>query len=382
MLLERFRTVTLKRSNWSKARRLSRKLREEVGLDPLVTVEQARLTYVSDQAPGLRRQRRGAGFRYLDPHGRTVRDAATLARIRSLAIPPAWTEVWICMSPSGHLQSTGRDARGRKQYRYHARWREVRDETKYARLALFGAALPRIRRRVARDLKVPGLPRRKVLALLIRLLETTLIRVGNEEYVRSNGSFGLTTLRDKHADVNGSTVRFRFRGKSGKVHEVDLNDRRLAGLVKRCQELPGHELFQYLDEEGQTRTVGSADVNEYLREISGQDFTAKDFRTWAGTMLAAETLLGGGQRAARRGRKAVTSAVQCVAARLGNTVAVCRKCYIHPAIFECFLAGTLAGELNWHCQKRTAALPSREAEAALLKFLMTAAGSTSRRNAG
>ena len=374
--------MTLKRSNWSKARRLSRKLREEVGLDPLVTVEQARLTYVSDQAPGLRRQRRGAGFRYLDPHGRTVRDAATLARIRSLAIPPAWTEVWICMSPSGHLQSTGRDARGRKQYRYHARWREVRDETKYARLALFGAALPRIRRRVARDLKVPGLPRRKVSALLIRLLETTLIRVGNEEYVRSNGSFGLTTLRDKHADVNGSTVRFRFRGKSGKVHEVDLNDRRLAGLVKRCQELPGHELFQYLDEEGQTRTVGSADVNEYLREISGQDFTAKDFRTWAGTMLAAETLLGGGQRAARRGRKAVTSAVQCVAARLGNTVAVCRKCYIHPAIFEGFLAGTLASEVSCLRQPRTAVLPSREAEAALLKFLMTAAGSTSRRNAG
>jgi DNA topoisomerase-1 len=356
--------VAGKRASWSQAERLSQQLAQAVGLESPQVAAAARLTYVSDQVPGIYRRRHGSHFRYVDSQGRSVRDAATLERIRSIAIPPAWTDVWICPSDSGHLQATGRDARGRKQYRYHARWRELRDQSKYARLSLFGAALPRIRRQVARDLKLPGMPRRKVLALLVRLLETTLIRVGNEEYARSNGSFGLTTFRDQHAHINGYTVRFRFRGKSGKLHEVGLADRRLAALVKRCQDMPGHELFQYIDEQGEVCAVGSADVNDYLREASGDDFTAKDFRTWAGTLLAATTLAKGGPRAARGGRKAVVRAIQAVSERLGNTVAVCRKCYIHPAIFERYSDGRLASELA--C---LASGEARMAETALRKFL-------------
>lgn len=276
-----------------------------------------------------------------------MRDPAALARIRSLAVPPAWTEVWICPVAEGHLQATGRDARGRKQYRYHRRWREVRDEVKYARMIEFAHALPRIRHRVRRDLARHGLPREKVLAAVVRLLETTLIRVGNDEYARQNHSFGLTTICNRHAQVRGGTIHFDFRGKSGVEHEIDISDRRLAAIVRKCQHLPGQELFAYLDEEGEPRDIGSSDVNDYLREISGQDFTAKDFRTWAGTALAAAALQEfedfDSQAAAKRN---VTRAIERVARRLGNTQAVCRKCYIHPAVIDAYFDRTLAATLK------------------------------------
>jgi DNA topoisomerase-1 len=368
------------RSGKSASASLSRRFIAAAGLvdDPLQAARQVSLRYVTDQAPGLRRQRSGRGFRYVDAEGKTIRDAATLARIHSLAIPPAWTQVWICTLSEGHLQSTGRDARGRKQYRYHPRWRVVRDEAKYARLAQFGAVLPRIRRRVARDLALPGLPRNKVLALLVQLLEMTLIRVGNEEYARANGSFGLTTMRNQHARVSGSTVRFRFRGKSGKLHEVDLEDPRLARLVRRCQELPGHELFQYVDEAGEVHPIGSTDVNDYLREITGQQFTAKDFRTWAGTLLAAHTLIERDRKhPERRTRRAVNQAVREVAQRLGNTMAVCRKCYIHPVVVEGYLAGTL----SCHCEVAVKPKSNLRAEEAFLLSYLTVAAGPSKRHA-
>jgi DNA topoisomerase-1 len=257
-------------------------------------------------------------------------------------IPPAWTGVWICPDPRGHLQATGRDARGRKQYRYHARWRQVRDEDKYGRLAEFGRALPAIRRRIARDLRRPGLPREKVLAAVVKLLETTFIRVGNDEYARDNRSYGLTTMRDAHVRVSGSTVHFIFRGKSGVRHELELDDRRLARIVKQCRDLPGQELFQYLDERGAVVDIGSADVNAYLKDITGTDFTSKDFRTWAGTVLAA-TLLRDEEPSvtATAGKRAVVRAIDEVARRLGNTRAVCRKCYVHPAVIDAYLDGTI-----------------------------------------
>ena len=271
-----------------------------------------------------------------------MRDGETLARNRSLAITPAWTDVWVCPVENGHLQATGRDARGRKQYRYHPRWRQVRDETKYSRMIEFARTLPRIRRRVRRDLKLPGLPRRKVLAAIVRLLETTLIRVGNDEYAKGNHSFGLTTIRNRHVRVRRGRVHFDFRGKSGVEHEINLYDPRLARIVRKCQDLPGQELFAYLGDDGEVHDVGSSDVNDYLREISGCDFTAKDFRTWAGTALAAEALKEftefDSQAAAKRN---ITSAIERVAQRLGNTKAVCRKCYIHPAIIDAYLDRTL-----------------------------------------
>ncbi len=274
---------------------------------------------------------------------RPVRDPATLARIRSLAIPPAWNDVWICPSPDGHLQATGRDARGRKQYRYHPRWRALRDDTKYARMIDFARALPKIRRRTRRDLKRRGMPREKVLAAVVRLLESTLIRVGNDEYARDNHSYGLTTIRNHHAAVRGSKVHFDFRGKSGVEHEIDIDDPRLAKVVRRCQDLPGQELFAYEGDDGQVHDVGSSDVNDYLREMTGQDFTAKDFRTWAGTALAAQALREfedfDSQAAAKRN---ITRAIEHVAQRLGNTKTVCRKCYIHPAIFDAYLDRSLA----------------------------------------
>src|SRR5881396_2020055 len=250
----------------------------------------ARLRYVSDARPGIQRIRVGRGFKYSSADGTEVTDPQALQRIRSIAIPPAWMDVWICPTATGHIQAVGRDARGRKQYRYHSRWREVRDQTKYARLIEFGRALPRIRKRVEQDLGRAGLPREKVLAAVLRLLETTLIRVGNEEYARHNHSYGLTTLRSQHVTIDGTRLRFEFRGKGGKRHAVALTDRRLARVVRRCQELPGHELFQYLDDEGNRQSIDSADVNAYLREIGGDDFTAKDFRTWGGTVLAAFAL--------------------------------------------------------------------------------------------
>jgi DNA topoisomerase-1 len=305
------------------------------------SAQAAGLRYVCDaRTPGIRRIGRHNRFRYVDPHGRTVADAAEIRRIKSLAIPPAWTDVWICLDPHGHLQATGRDARRRKQYRYHPRWREVRDEVKYARLIAFARALPRIRERAAADLRKAGLPRDKVLAAVVQLLEKTLIRVGNDEYAKANGSIGLTTMRDQHAKVNGSTVRFEFRGKSGIQRAVNLHDARLARIIKACRDLPGYELFQYVDDERKRQVIDSADVNAYLREIAGDDFTAKDFRTWAGTMLAAGELATAGRfSSAAEGKRKIVRAVEAVARRLGNTRAVCRKSYIHPAIFDAYLEG-------------------------------------------
>src|SRR2546423_1625725 len=259
-------------------------------LDPVIVAKAAGLRYVSDASPGIRRKRAGKNFSYIGLDGKPIHDQDELHRIRSLGIPPAWTDVWICPQPNGHIQATGRDAKGRKQYRYHPRWRAVRDETKYSRLIAFGEALPTIRARVEHDLGLPGLPREKVLATVVRLLETTLIRVGNEEYARQNRSYGLTTLRNRHVDVRGTELRFHFRGKSGKEHEVALHDRRLARVMRRLQELPGQELFQYVDEDGTRASIDSDDVNAYLREIAGEDFSAKDFRTWAGTVLCAVAL--------------------------------------------------------------------------------------------
>jgi DNA topoisomerase-1 len=317
------------------------------GTEPLEAATSAGLRYVSDAAPGIRREANGDGFRYRDPKGNEISDETTLARIRSLAIPPAYTDVWICADPRGHLQATGRDGRGRKQYRYHPRWHSVRDEAKYYRTIAFGKALPDIRARVEHDLKRPGLPREKVLAALVRLLETTLIRVGNDEYARTNKSFGLTTMRDRHVEIAGATIRFKFRGKSGIFHTIDLRDRRLATIVKRTKDLPGQELFQYQTEDGSVVDVTSDDVNSYLREISGHEFTAKDFRTWAGTVLAAQTLQALGGAGTKKETKArLKEAITAVAERLGNTPSVCRKCYVHPVVLEAYLDGTLLETLT------------------------------------
>ncbi|HYC53584.1 MAG TPA: DNA topoisomerase IB [Candidatus Binatia bacterium] len=284
----------------------------------------------------------GKGFRYLDARGKTVRKAATLARIRALAIPPAWNDVWICPDPAGHLQATGRDARGRKQSRYHPRWREVRDATKYDRMLDFAKSLAAIRKRVARDLRHHGMQRDRVLATIVRLMDLTFIRVGNEEYARTNKSYGLTTLKNRHASVRASTVRFHFRGKSGKRHDIAVSDPFLARIVRRCQDIPGQDLFEYYDEDGKARDITSGDVNEYLREISGGDFTARDFRTWAGTVLALSLLRKCPTAASERAaRKAVLRTVEQVAEKLGNTVSVCRKCYIHPLVLERFAEGAI-----------------------------------------
>ena len=310
--------------------------------DPQASAKAAGLRYVTDASPGIRRKRAGKGFTYLTGNGTQLRDRHELKRITSLRIPPAWTNVWICPMPHGHLQATGYDVKGRKQYRYHPRWRDVRDETKYGRMLVFGEALPRIRQQVEHDMALHGFPRAKILATVLQLLETTLIRVGNEEYARANHSFGLTTLRTRHVDIAGATLRFHFRGKSGKEHTVEINDRRLALIVKRCQEIPGQELFQYRDDEGQRRTIDSADVNEYLRQAAGQDFTSKDFRTWNGTVLAVRALQACGVgESAVQAKKAVAEAIKTVAAQLGNTPAICRKCYVHPAVIEAYLEGIL-----------------------------------------
>ena len=314
---------------------------------PQQAADAAGLHYVTDAQPGFRRQKMGKSFRYLGRNGRVLRDPRTLARIRSLVIPPAWTDVWICPDALGHIQVTARDARGRKQYRYHPQWRSVRDGAKYGRMLAFGQALPIIRARIEGDLAHRGLSRRRVLAAVIKLLEATLIRVGNEEYARDNGSFGLTTFRDRHAAITGSRVKFRFRGKSGKVHEIGVQDRRLSRIVKSCQDLPGQELFQYVDGQGRRRAVTSSDVNDYLREVTGQAFTAKDFRTWAGTVLAAWALRDlPAVRTRAEAKKNVVRAVERVAGRLGNTVAICRKSYVHPVVFDAYLDGTLGDALQ------------------------------------
>ncbi|TMC54002.1 MAG: DNA topoisomerase IB [Chloroflexi bacterium] len=301
---------------------------------------EAGLIYTNDDEPGMRRIRRGKGFEYFEPDGSRVTDKATLDRIRALVIPPAWEHVWISTRPRGHLQATGRDARGRKQHRYHARWREVRDANKFDRMAGFARVLPRIRRRVMRDLRREGLPREKVVATIVRLLESTFARIGNEEYARQNHSFGLTTLRDRHVEVRGSTVRFLFKGKSGREVSLGVTDRRVAAVIKRCEELPGQRLFQYLDMDGERRTVTSDDVNQYLRDAAGQDVTAKDFRTWAGTLLAACALSeAAGFESESEAKRNLVAAIDSVAHRLGHTRAVCRLSYIHPVVIETYLEG-------------------------------------------
>src|SRR6266480_4121863 len=333
------------------------------------TAEEAGLHYVSDDRPGYARRARNGEFEYLDTQGKRIRDEQRLLRIRRLAIPPAWTDVWICPSPTGHIQATGRDARRRKQYRYHERWRELRDENKFDRLADFAKALPKIRRRVAKDLKLRGLPREKVLATIVRLLERTFIRVGNEEYARENKSFGLTTIKDRHVTVKGSHLRFRFRGKSGRQHEVDLTDRRIAKIVSKCQELPGQELFQYVNGDGEVRDVTSQDVNDYLREITNENFTAKDFRTWAGTVLAAIALNAqGGFETKKQAKANLKTAIYAVAQLLGNTPAICRKCYVHPAIVEAYLSRTQIAGLG-QAIENTTRINLRAVECAVLKFL-------------
>jgi DNA topoisomerase-1 len=324
------------------------RVRNAESAGPLESAGLAGLRYVDAVATrGIRRIGNRGHFRYVDPQGRVLRDRSQLQRIRSLVIPPAWKDVWICPHPHGHLQATGRDARGRKQYRYHARWREVRDEVKYGRLIAFARALPRIRRRLGADMRRSGLQRQRVLATVVQLLEKTLIRIGNEEYARDNDSYGLTTMRDRHAKVNGARIRFEFRGKSGLRHAVDLHDARLARIVKACRDLPGHELFQYVDDEGNRQTIDSGDVNQYLRELGGENFTAKDFRTWAGTVLAARALGSlAGFASQAQAKRNIAKAVQHVACRLGNTKAVCRKSYIHPAVFDCYMDGVTLATLD------------------------------------
>jgi DNA topoisomerase-1 len=338
--------------------------------DPAESARAAGLRYVSDSSPGIRREMGPLGWVFKSADGTTLTDEETLTRIRKLAIPPAWTDVWICPSPKGHVQATGRDAKGRKQYRYHTRWREVRDETKYDRMIAFGEALPKIRARTDGDVALPGLPREKVLATVVQLLEKTLIRVGNDEYAKQNKSFGLTTMRDRHVAVNGSTVRFEFRGKSGKSHTIDLRNRKLASIVKRCRDLPGFELFQYVDETGARQVIDSSDVNAYLREITGEDFTAKDFRTWSGTVLAARALRELPSETATEAKKNLLQAIDAVAGLLGNTKSVCRKCYIHPEIIDAYLDRSLLDTLE---QRANAAIAEADDlkpdELSVLKFL-------------
>jgi DNA topoisomerase-1 len=347
----------------------TKKLREPI-TDPTESAKAAGLRYVSDTQPGIYRKRQGKGFRYVDPDGKPLRDKETLARIKSLVIPPAWKDVWICQNPKGHLQATGRDARGRKQSRYHPRWREVRDETKYERMIIFGAALPAIRDRVEHDLSLPGMPRPKILAAIVRLMETTLIRVGNSEYARQNHSYGLTTMRNKHVQVEGSSVTFNFQGKSGVRHTIDINDRRLARIIRRCQDIPGHELFQYVDRDGAHFTVDSADVNDYLREMTNQDFTAKDFRTWAGTVLACAMLREcEAFESETQAKRNVVQVIKGVALRLGNTPSVCRKCYVHPDVLDCYMSGAIIKTMKQQVETESDDQSLRQEEVALLKLL-------------
>ncbi len=342
------------------------------GGDPVACAKAAGLRYVTDAKPGFKRKVFRKGFRFVDTTGAPMRDIDALNRIKSLVIPPAWTRVWICPLPNGHLQATGRDKRGRKQSRHHPRWRQVRDETKYERMLAFGDALGLIRAQIDKDLQLPGLPREKVLATIVRLMETTCIRVGDEEHARENHSYGLTTMRNRHVEVQGATITFDFNGKSGVHHTVDVANRKLAKIVQTCIDLPGYELFQYLDAELNRHSVDSSDVNAYLQQITGQPFTAKDFRTWAGTVLAAMLLREfepfESQTEAKRN---VVEAIKAVAARLGNTPTVCRKCYIHPAVLDHYLNGTMLdaieSEVAEEVEKRLAAL--RDEEFALLRLL-------------
>ncbi len=336
----------------------------------MASARAAGLRYTTDAKPGIRRTRHGGAFRYFTAEGRRLTSADDLGRIRSLVIPPAWEEVWICPDARGHLQATGRDARGRKQYRYHPKWREIRDETKYDRMIGFAQALPQIRQRTHRDLKKAGVPREKVLSVIVQLLEKTLIRVGNDEYAKQNRSFGLTTLRDGHVEVRGGRLRFTFRGKSGIEHDIDLDDRRLAKIVRACRDIPGYELFQFYDEQGKRQAVGSADVNAYLKELSGEDYTSKDFRTWAGTVHAAQLLREQvAFKSATEAKRHVLRAVESVAKRLGNTKAVSRKCYIHPAIFDSYMDGSMVRMRVVRARRGRSPFALNECEAAVLALL-------------
>jgi len=334
--------------------------------------EEAGLRYVSDDRLGYTRKAKGEDFDWLDADGKPIRDEQRLLRIKRLAIPPAWTDVWVSPSPNGHIQATGRDARRRKQYLYHERWREVRDENKYDRIISFGKALPKIRKRVSKDLKLPGLLREKVLATIVQLLESTFIRIGNEEYARENKSFGLTTMKDRHVEVKGAKLRFRFCGKSGREHEVDVTDRHIAKIISRLQDLPGQDLFQYLDEDGKVRDISSQDVNEYLREITGEDFSAKDFRTWAGTVLTAIALNAQEKFETQKQAHAnIKTAISAVAKILGNTPAICRKCYVHPAVLENYLDQKSIDGLKrtTEAELEREDVDLRSSETAVLKFL-------------
>jgi DNA topoisomerase-1 len=334
--------------------------------------EEAGLRYVSDDRPGYTRKAKGEDFAWLDTDGKLIRDEQRLLRIKRLAIPPAWTDVRICPASNGHIQATGRDARGRKQYLYHERWREVRDENKYDRIISFGKALPKIRRRVAKDLKLPALPRNKVLATVVQLLESTFIRIGNEEYARENKSFGLTTMKDRHVEVKGAKLRFRFRGKSGREHEVDVTDRHIAKIISKLQDLPGQDLFQYVDDDGKVGDITSQDVNEYLREITGEDFSAKDFRTWAGTVLTAIALNAQEKfENQKQGEANIKTAISAVAKILGNTPAICRKCYVHPAVLDTYLEQKTIDGLKRTTEEALEKedVDLRSSEAAILKFL-------------
>ena len=336
-------------------------------------LREAHLTYVSDEQPGISRAKNGSGFVYRSPSGKTVRDESTLERIRKLVIPPAWQDVWISPKPRGHIQAVGRDARGRKQYKYHADWRTVRDDSKYNHVIDFAKALPKIRRVTSRHLRKKGLPREKVLAAVVQVMEKTLIRVGNDEYAKQNKSYGLTTLKNHHAKVRAEKVVFNFKGKSGVEHEIDLEDARLARIVKKCQELPNHDLFNYVDDAGQVKDISSTDVNAYLRDITGSDFTAKDFRTWAGTVLAAKALNEMQHADTKTAiKKNMVSAIEKVAERLGNTKAVCRKCYIHPAVLDAYIDGDLANRLKGRVKAELKIAKKHaldEDEAAVLRML-------------
>ncbi|MCX8255075.1 DNA topoisomerase I [Beijerinckiaceae bacterium RH AL1] len=345
---------------------------EEKGEACEEAAEAAGLVYVSDEDAGITRKRSGKGWRYIDPKGRTIRDYWERKRIDKIAVPPAYTDVWICPDPNGHIQATGRDDRGRKQYRYHPKWTEARDTAKYERMVGFARLLPDIRARVAADMRRHGLPREKVAATLVALLEKTLIRVGNEDYARENKSFGLTTLRNRHLEIDGSSLRFDFKGKSGKMWNLDLRDRRVAKVVRSIQELPGQKLFQYLDDDGKRQPVSSSDVNAYLREITGEDVTAKDFRTWAGTVLASLALAEFETVDSQSARKKnVKAAIESVAKRLGNTPTICRKCYVHPRVLDSYLDGTMLESIKQEVEDELGdhAHKLRPEEAAVLGLL-------------
>ena len=340
--------------------------------DPVEAAAQAKLRYVSDEEPGYTRERKGKGFAYYDATDKHVKDPALKARFEALVIPPMWEDVWICKNANGHIQATGFDAKKRKQYIYHEKWREVRDRAKFDSLIPFGEALPSLRERLEHDLRRRGMPKEKLVAAIVKLLETTLIRIGNREYARENHSYGLTTMRRKHVDIEGDHLEFDFVGKSGKEHHISLDDKRLAKIVKEAYELPGYELFKYLDSDGEKHVVDSADVNTYLQETTGRDFTAKDFRTWAATVLAAETLCHGDCPAEVKGRqKVVSSAIKEVSEHLGNTPAVCRSSYVHPLILEAFEGGELQSTFEKIVKKvrRRNLERMSESEAAVLEYL-------------